>query len=366
VVRQPDGSPDWVAITLADAESYETQLGRFFEYADTDPSSPWLAAQGFTGEAPAAEDPPEELAVDLNGADAGATEAGVQNAVLPDAAAPSTEGVADAGSPEPTDAGALVAPDGVDAGGSAPPGPIPMVALYDVLNEQLAAGVVSEDIDLPPTLLTQLTATLIRMGEWETLAIVLVSAATDDWSVALGLYVDLGVGVLSEQDFRDTQANWAINLLDTQCPADFDFEQASDLYADVSAQFPRLGAPLAAGIVDCVAWTLEPTEPRIAPNDVSAPPMLVIGADNDPATPHANAVALVDELNNGSHLLTSHTEGHGGGTASICGASAMAQFVSDPDVSALPDECAADPVGPEAVNKLQRLNLAAGARHRLR
>jgi hypothetical protein len=95
--------------------------------------------------------------------------------------------------------------------------------------------------------------------------------------------------------------------------------------------------------------------------------MLVLGADNDPATPYVNAVALVEELNNGSHLLTSHTPGHGVGIASTCGAVSMALFAIDPDVSALPDECDADPVEPaEAANKVHRLNLAAGARHRMR
>src|SRR5690606_2339618 len=97
---------------------------------------------------------------------------------------------------------------------------------------------------------------------------------------------------------------------------------------------PRFGAELGAGIAQCIDWELEPSEPRVVAKDLKSDPLLVLAGLNDPATPFADAVTLVDQFANGSRLLSSSAEGHGVGGINDCGA--LIQFALDADVDAAP------------------------------
>jgi hypothetical protein len=59
----------------------------------------------------------------------------------------------------------------------------------------------------------------------------------------------------------------------------------------------------------CTFWPAPP-DGRPAPiHAAGAPPLLVVGTTNDPATPYAQSQALARELDSG-HLLTYDGEGH--------------------------------------------------------
>jgi hypothetical protein len=70
--------------------------------------------------------------------------------------------------------------------------------------------------------------------------------------------------------------------------------------------------------------------------------LLVMGALNDPATPYTNAVALVEQLGNGSKLVTANNEGHGVGDRSSCGLAALSGFLASADVDNAPALCSVD------------------------
>jgi hypothetical protein len=82
------------------------------------------------------------------------------------------------------------------------------------------------------------------------------------------------------------------------------------LYADAVAAAPHFGAQIATrSALPCAAW---PQLKRRAAAPIvahGAPPILVVGTTNDPATPYRWAVGLSSELES-SVLLTYHGEGH--------------------------------------------------------
>jgi hypothetical protein len=103
----------------------------------------------------------------------------------------------------------------------------------------------------------------------------------------------------------------------------------------------------------------------LVPEDLKSDPLLVLAGLNDPATPFADAVTLVDQFANGSRLLSSSAEGHGVGGENDCGA--LAEFVLNADVDATPSACT--PTRVASVNAvrnqaLRRLDAVVAARSR--
>jgi pimeloyl-ACP methyl ester carboxylesterase len=101
-------------------------------------------------------------------------------------------------------------------------------------------------------------------------------------------------------------ANTAINCADTK-------EKVPDatvrkVLAQWRAKYPLFGSTLALGLLTCQQWAA-PRQPLPAVRAAGAPPLLVIGTVNDPATPYASAQVLARTLASG-RLLTWRGEGH--------------------------------------------------------
>ena len=73
-------------------------------------------------------------------------------------------------------------------------------------------------------------------------------------------------------------------------------------------KYPLFGSSLALGLIGCQQWAA-PRQPLPAVRAAGAPPLLVIGTVNDPATPYASAQVLAKTLATG-RLLTWRGEGH--------------------------------------------------------
>ncbi len=101
-------------------------------------------------------------------------------------------------------------------------------------------------------------------------------------------------------------ANTAINCTDTKEKV----PEATVRRALTSwrAKYPLFGTALALGLIGCQQWST-PRQPLPAVRAAGAPPLLVIGTVNDPATPYASAQVLAKTLATG-RLLTWRGEGH--------------------------------------------------------
>ena len=104
----------------------------------------------------------------------------------------------------------------------------------------------------------------------------------------------------------DDAAN-AIDCLDH--PVSHDLATYRALAFSLSASAPVFGPLLSWGEAGCAVWPVPPTRkvgPVAAPG---APPILVVGTTNDPATPYAWAVSVARELDHGV-LLTHDGDDH--------------------------------------------------------
>lgn len=107
---------------------------------------------------------------------------------------------------------------------------------------------------------------------------------------------------------NQTEAFRSYNCMDYPRGGDPEAEAAAQ--ALVEAEAPTF-APYWQGPDPCDAWLYEPTGVREPLTAEGAPPILVIGTTNDPATPYDWAVALADQLSSGI-LITRVGEGHTG------------------------------------------------------
>jgi len=100
-------------------------------------------------------------------------------------------------------------------------------------------------------------------------------------------------------------ANTAINCADSrERVPDATVRQA---LASWRQKYPLFGSALALGLLGCQQWQA-PRQPLPAVRAAGAPPLLVIGTVNDPATPYASAQVLARTLASG-RLLTWKGEG---------------------------------------------------------
>ncbi|MBA4181733.1 MAG: proteinase [Anaerolinea sp.] len=102
------------------------------------------------------------------------------------------------------------------------------------------------------------------------------------------------------------EANSAVNYIDEECPKD------SAAYLSMADRLvkraPHFGASAVISGLTCAYWPAKP-DPLTAPRAAGAPPILVIGTTNDPATPYEWSVAMSRQLQSGV-LLTHRGEGH--------------------------------------------------------
>jgi pimeloyl-ACP methyl ester carboxylesterase len=104
-----------------------------------------------------------------------------------------------------------------------------------------------------------------------------------------------------------SDAGPAIDCLDH--PVSHDLAAYAYLAAVLKASAPVFGPLLAWGEATCAVWPAPPTRTVGPVSAPGAPPMLVIGTTNDPATPYAWAVNVAHELQNGV-LLTRDGDDH--------------------------------------------------------
>jgi TAP-like protein len=138
---------------------------------------------------------------------------------------------------------------------------------------------------------------------WPSLAGALAQAANGNAGGVLGL----SDSYLHSGSANAVDAETAIDCLDH--PTARDVSSYPSLASQAAAQAPVFGPLLAWGLLGCAVWPVPATRP-VGPADApGAPPIVVVGATKDPATPYAWAQHLASELRNGA-LVTWEGENH--------------------------------------------------------
>ncbi|MEP7214988.1 MAG: alpha/beta hydrolase, partial [Anaerolineaceae bacterium] len=102
------------------------------------------------------------------------------------------------------------------------------------------------------------------------------------------------------------EANSAVNYVDEACSrVPNDYIAMADRLAKTA---PHFGASAASSGLTCAFWGAK-ADPLTVPRAAGAPPIVVIGTTNDPATPYEWSVALSNQLESG-RLVTHRGEGH--------------------------------------------------------
>ena len=104
-----------------------------------------------------------------------------------------------------------------------------------------------------------------------------------------------------------TTPPWPSTASITPCPTIW--PPTADLADLLKASAPVFGPLLAWGEAACAVWPAPPTRPVGPVAAPGAPPILVVGTTEDPATPYAWAVNVAKELGRGV-LLTHDGDDH--------------------------------------------------------
>jgi pimeloyl-ACP methyl ester carboxylesterase len=185
--------------------------------------------------------------------------------------------------------------------------------------------------------LLAVVSALYDRGDWAELESALADARNGDSS---------GIFTLDDRynerdakgDFTNlADANLAVNCADTA-------EKVPDATIRKSlaawrTKYPLFGPTLALGLIGCQQWAA-PREPLPAVKAAGAPPLLVVGTVNDPATPYASAQVLARTLATG-RLLTWRGEGHTAYPKTPCITKAVDAYLISLKVPAPNTTCAA-------------------------
>ncbi len=153
------------------------------------------------------------------------------------------------------------------------------------------------------TLYDALLAGLYSSNDWPELADTLAADASGDASPASSManhYEQAGSS-------NGAEAEVAIDCLDH--PVDHDLTTYSALADSLTATAPVFGPLLVWGEAACAVWPDSPTRTVGPVSAAGAPPILVVGTTDDPATPYAWAVNVSHELSR-SALLTVDGDSH--------------------------------------------------------
>jgi len=148
---------------------------------------------------------------------------------------------------------------------------------------------------------------LYRRSRWKTLAAALAEAAAGDGAALLEL-ADGYLGRKKDGTYGDSLADY-YGVLSIDFPFAADAAVYESMTNDLLVKAPRLGAYFPYSALASARWPVEAWRSPGPVSAVGAPPILVVGATNDPATPYAWSVALAGELSSGV-LLTREGEGH--------------------------------------------------------
>lgn len=192
---------------------------------------------------------------------------------------------------------------------------------------------------------------------WQLLSLALQGAVRGDG----GTLVELTDSYL-ERDANGeyaniTEVNNAVNCLDHAPPS---YEEVRAAAPKVQVEAPTFGVPTLSALLVCTHWGVKGVEPT-PPTGEGAPPIVVIGTVNDPATPYVWAESLADELASGV-LLTWEGQGHTAYTrGSACIDQAVEAYFINLTVPAEGKRCAA-PARLQTAPLLSTAASAAGAR----
>ncbi len=104
-----------------------------------------------------------------------------------------------------------------------------------------------------------------------------------------------------------------------------EYEAFTERITEVS---PRFGPSIAAEMLPCATWPVEPQDVAAPLTAPLAPPILVVGNTGDPATPFANAQTVADTLESGV-LLTVESEGHTAYGSNQCATEVIDAYLID-------------------------------------
>ena len=144
---------------------------------------------------------------------------------------------------------------------------------------------------------------LYSQSKWPELGQALAADAAGNGAPVVALSDHYNTGGSTNAD----DAGMAVDCLDH--PVSHDLATYRALAFSLSASAPVFGPLLSWGEAGCAVWPVPPTRkvgPVAAPG---APPILVVGTTNDPATPYAWAVNVSKELDRGV-LLTHDGDDH--------------------------------------------------------
>lgn len=176
------------------------------------------------------------------------------------------------------------------------------------------------------SLTTAIVSALYSQSSWPYLSTALTNALQGNADVAFQLvdfYYSRQNGVYSD---NSTEAFRAYNCMDYPGAATQAEKDASD--AEIAADAPTI-APYWSGPDPCEVWPYPPTGVREPIAAEGAPPIIVVGTTNDPATPYAWSVSLAEQLSSGV-LITRVGEGHTGyNKGNACVDSAVEKYFVD-------------------------------------
>ncbi|MGV8966044.1 MAG: alpha/beta hydrolase [Cellulomonas sp.] len=154
-----------------------------------------------------------------------------------------------------------------------------------------------------------IAVTLYDNASWRYLTQALTTAINDNDGSTLLQLADFYNERNADGSFssNSTEAFTAVNCLDSASSADPAVMQAEA--AQLEAAAPTVGYFFGYGGVICAGWPYPPTGKPGPITADGAPPIVVIGTTNDPATPYQWAENLATELSSGV-LLTYEGEGH--------------------------------------------------------
>ncbi|KAA9085558.1 alpha/beta hydrolase [Microbacterium radiodurans] len=159
------------------------------------------------------------------------------------------------------------------------------------------------------SLMTAIIAALYAEGNWPILTQALAGALGGDPQTAFVL-ADFYFARSADGTYQDnsSEAFRAYNCMDY--PDDLTPEIESAANARIAAEAPTI-APYWESVDLCEVWPYPPTGTRGEITADGAPPIVVVGTTNDPATPYEWSVSLADQLASGV-LVTREGEGHTG------------------------------------------------------
>jgi pimeloyl-ACP methyl ester carboxylesterase len=186
-------------------------------------------------------------------------------------------------------------------------------AAYDALRAQAArTPLATDDADGRTLNQTRFDAAVLQQlyfgrAAWSDLADALADAEEGDASSLLA-GADAFVGRTDNGgDDHVLESFWAVSCLDG--PVVTGVDAAAELEREAVAVAPRMGAFIVNNSLPCSVWPV-PAEPPVGRlTAAGAPPILVIGTTEDPATPLAQARALSGALERG-RLLVAEGEQH--------------------------------------------------------